>query len=118
MNDMSVRAIASASISFGLVSIPVKLFPSVDPSDAVRFNNLHKDCGTRVKYQYWCPKDEQLVERDQMVKGYEFSKGQYVTFTADELKAVEEQSTGGIDITEFVPLSEVDPIYYAKAYYL
>jgi DNA end-binding protein Ku len=115
---MPARAIASGTIAFGLVSIPCKLFPSVSPSDAIRFNNLHKECGTRLKYQFVCPKDERLVGRDEMVKGYEFAKGQFVTFDAAELEAVEEQSKGGIDITEFVPIEQVEPIYYAKAYYL
>lgn len=115
---MAPRAISSGTIAFGLVSIPVKLFPSTSPSDAIRFNNLHAECGTRVRQQFVCPKHDQAVSRDETVKGYEFAKGQYVTFTADELKAVEEQATGGIDITEFVPIDKVDPIYYAKAYYL
>lgn len=115
---MPARAIASGTIAFGLVSIPCKLFPSVSPSDAIRFNNLHKECGTRLKYQFVCPKDEKLVGRDEMVKGYEFAKGQYVTFDEAELEAVEEQSKGGIDITEFVPIEQVEPLYYAKAYYL
>ena len=115
---MPARAIASGTIAFGLVSIPVKLFPSSSPSDAIRFNNLHKECGNRVKYQYWCPTDEKHVERGDLIKGYEFAKGQFVTFTPEELKAVEEHSTGSIDIVEFVPIDQVDPIYYAKAYYL
>jgi len=115
---MAARAIASGTVAFGLVSIPCKLFPSVSPSDGIHFNNLHKDCGTRVKYQYFCPKDDKVVTRDEMIKGYEFAKGQFVTFTEDELDAVEEQASGGIDIVEFVPIGEVDPIYYEKAYYL
>ncbi len=115
---MPARAIASGTVAFGLVSIPVKLFPSVSPSDAIRFNTLHASCGTRIKQQFWCPKDEEVVARPDTVKGYEFAKGQYVTFSPDELKAVEEQSTGGIDITEFVPIERVDPLYYAKSYYL
>lgn len=115
---MPARAIASGTIAFGLVSIPVKLFPSASPSDAIRFNNLHRECGSRVKYQYYCPKDEKLVSRDEMIKGYEFAKNQYVTFEDDELKQVQESTSGGIDITEFVPVADVDPIYYAKAYYL
>jgi DNA end-binding protein Ku len=115
---MPARAISSATVAFGLVSIPVKLFPSVSPSDAIRFNTLHIGCGTRVKQQFYCPKDEQVVSRGDTVKGYEFAKGQFVTFSPDELKAVEEQSTGGIDITEFVPIETVDPMYYAKSYYL
>lgn len=115
---MPARAIASGTIAFGLVSIPVKLFPSASPSDAIRFNNLHRECGGRVKYQYWCPKDEKVLERAELIKGYEFAKGQYVTFEKDELDSVAEQTSGGIDITEFVPETKVDPIYYAKAYYL
>lgn len=115
---MPARAISSATVAFGLVSIPVKLFPSVSPSDAIRFNTLHETCGTRVKQQFFCPKDEEVVPRTDTIKGYEFAKGQYVTFNAEELKAVEEQSTGGIDITEFVPIEKVDPLYYAKSYYL
>ncbi len=118
MAFMPARAISSATVAFGLVSIPVKLFPSVSPSDAIRFNTLHEACGTRVKQQFFCPKDEEVVPRSETVKGYEFAKGQYVRFTPDELKAVEEQSTGGIDITEFVPIEQVDPLYYAKSYYL
>lgn len=115
---MAARAIASGTVAFGLVSIPCKLFPSVSPSDGIHFNNLHKECGTRLKYQYYCPKDDKVVTRDAMVKGYEFAKGQFVTFTEEELDAVEEQASGGIDIVEFVPIDQVDPIYYEKAYYL
>ena len=113
-----VRAISSGTIAFGLVSIPVKLFPSVSPSDGIQFNNLHRECGTRLKYQFHCPKHDVLVRRDEMIKGYEFAKGQFVTFTEEELDAVWEQATGAIDIVEFVPVGEVDPIYYDKAYYL
>lgn len=115
---MPARAIASASIAFGLVSIPVKLFPSASPSDGIRFNNLHRECGGRVKYQYYCPKDEKVLVREDLIKGYEFTKGQYVTFSKDELDAVAERTSGGIDIAEFVPQSQIDAIYYAKAYYL
>ena len=115
---MAARAIASGTIAFWLVSIPCKLFPSASPSDGIRFNNLHKDCGSRVKNQNYCPKHDKIVGRDELVKGYEFAKNQYVTFEDEELKAVQETASGGIDITEFVPIGEVDPIYYAKAYYL
>lgn len=115
---MAARAISSGTIAFGLVSIPVKMFTSVSPSDGIHFNTLHKDCGTRIKQQYWCPKDEKVVGRNETIKGYEFAKGQFVTFTEDELKTVEEHSTGAIDIQEFVPIAQIDPIYYAKAYYL
>ena len=99
------RAIAGATISFGLVSIPVKLFAATQASAGVSFNLLHKKCSTRLKQQYICPTDNEIVQRDDMVKGYEFAKDQYVTFTPDELKALEEKATGSIDIAEFVPLA-------------
>jgi DNA end-binding protein Ku len=116
---MPARAIASATVSFGLVTIPVKLFPATQVTSAgISFNLLHKECGTRLKQQYICPKEEVVVSRDDMVKGYEFAKDQYVTFTADELKALEEKSTQTVDIAEFVPLDKVDPVYFDKPYYL
>jgi DNA end-binding protein Ku len=116
---MPARAIASATVSFGLVTIPVKLFPATQPAGSgVSFNLLHKDCGSRLKQQYICIKEEVPVSRDEMVKGYEFAKDQYVTFTTDELKALEEKATQTVDIAEFVPLDKVDPIYFDKPYFL
>jgi DNA end-binding protein Ku len=112
------RAIAGATISFGLVSIPVKLFAATQASAGVSFNLLHKKCNTRLKQQYVCPTDNEIVSRDDMVKGYEFAKDQYVTFTPDELKSLEEKATGSIDIAEFVPLAAVDPVYFDRPYYL
>lgn len=116
---MPPRAISTATISFGLVSIPVKVFSSNVPSEHVTFNFLHKKCGSRVKQQYICPTDaNEIVPRDEMVKGYEFAKGQYVTFDEEELKELEEESTKSIEITEFVPAAKVDPIFFEKTYYL
>jgi DNA end-binding protein Ku len=116
---MPARAIASATVSFGLVTIPVKLFPATAPTGSgISFNLLHKECGTRLKQQYICPKDEVIVPREDMVKGYEFAKDQYVTFTTEELKALEEKATQTVDIAEFVPLDKVDPVYFDKPYYL
>jgi DNA end-binding protein Ku len=115
---MPARAIGSATISFGLVSVPVYLFSSSETAAAVSFNLLHKKCGTRLKQQYICPKDNEIVERDEMIKGYEFSKGQYVLFSPEELKALDEKATNTIDIAEFVPLAKVDRIYLDKTYYL
>jgi DNA end-binding protein Ku len=115
---MPARAIATGSISFGLVTIPVRLYTATQSTAGVHFNLLHKGCGSRLRQQYICPKDEVIVSRDEMVKGYEFAKDQYVTFTTDELKALEEKSTQTIDITEFVPLDKVDPVYFDKPYYL
>lgn len=115
---MPVHAIGSATISFGLVSVPVKLYSSSESKAAVSFNWLHTACGSRLKQQYVCPKENAQVPKDQMVKGYEFSKGQYVTFSAEELKALEEKATNSIDIGEFVPLAEVDRIYLDRTYFL
>ncbi|MDB4980619.1 MAG: Ku protein [Myxococcales bacterium] len=112
------RALAGATISFGLVSIPVKLYSATEASAAVSFNMLHAKCGTRVKQQYYCPKDNESVSRADMVKGYEFAKDQYVTFTPEELKALEENATQLIEIAQFVPAAAIDPVYFDKAYYL
>jgi len=115
---MSARAIASVTISFGLVSIPTKVYSSGESSTGIRFNMLHDKCGTRLKQKYFCPKDDEEVSRKEMVKGYEFSKGQYVLFNEEELKTLQEKATQSIDITEFIPTSTVDPIYFEKSYYL
>jgi DNA end-binding protein Ku len=112
------RAIASGQIAFGLVSIPVKLFSATESSEKVSFNMLHKDCGNRVQQQLFCAKDERTIDRTEVVKGYEFSRGQYVLFNEEELKTLEEKASQQIEITEFLPSSEIDPIYFAKAYYL
>jgi len=115
---MAARSIASLTVSFGLVSIPVKLFSATESAKAISFNMLHKTCGSRLKQQYVCIKEEVVVPREDMVKGYEFSKDQYVLFTPEELKAFEEVGTHMAEITEFVPIESVDPVYYDKAYYL
>ena len=116
---MSARPIATASISFGLVSIPVKLFSAANAQAGISFNLLHGKCGSRVKQQYICPKEDNVVvPREDLRKGYEFSKDQYVLFTDEELKALEEQATQMVEVTEFVPVSEIDPVYFDKAYYL
>jgi DNA end-binding protein Ku len=115
---MAARSIASLTISFGMVSIPVKLYSATESSRAISFNLLHKACGSRLKQQYFCVKEEVPVAREDMVKGYEFAKDQYVMFTPEELKALEEAGTHSADITEFVPLSSIDPVYFDKAYYL
>ena len=115
---MAARSIASLTVSFGLVSIPVKLFSATEASRAISFNLLHKACGSRLKQQYMCVKEEVPVSREDMVKGYEFAKDQYVMFTPEELKALEEAGTHSADIAEFVPAQSVDPVYFDKAYYL
>src|SRR5262245_16929269 len=115
---MALRSIASLTVSFGLVSITVKLFSATEASHAISFNLLHKSCGSRLKQQYLCVKEEVPVSREDMVKGYEFAKDQYVQFTPEELKAMEEAGTHSADIAEFVPIASIDPVYFDKAYYL
>src|SRR5882672_10329893 len=100
------RAFASAQISFGLVSIPVKLFSATEASEKLSFNMIHQECGSRIQQQLFCPKDERTIERSEVVKGYEFSKGQYVLFTEEELKAMEEKATQQIEIVEVMPSTE------------
>jgi len=112
------RAIASATVSFGLVSIPVNLYAAIEPRAEVRFHWLHKDCGTRVKQQYYCPKHDEVVSRKDLVRGYEFAKDRYVTFTPEELQALDAESTQMIEITEFVPIEKIDPIYFEHPYHL
>jgi DNA end-binding protein Ku len=115
---MAARSIGSLTISFGLVAIPVKLYSATQSANAISFNLLHKGCGSRLKQQYVCAKDGSIVERDDMVKGYEFAKDQYVTFAPEEIKALEEAGTHAVEISEFVPVESIDPVYFDKTYYL
>jgi DNA end-binding protein Ku len=116
---MPARSISTATISFGLVSVPINVYSSSESKASVSFNMLHKKCNGRLKQQYICPKDGgEVVERSETVKGYEFAKDQYVVLTPEELKALEEKATGAIDIIEFVPLSKVNREYVSKCYYL
>jgi len=114
---MAARSIASGTISFGLVSIPVRVYVATQ-SQQVSFNLLHEKCGTRIRQQLFCPHDERVVERNELVKGFQFERERYVTFTDAELKAVEAAASPTIDIHEFVPLERVDPIYFEGVHYL
>ncbi len=114
---MAARSIASLSLSFGLVSIPVKLYSATESSASVRFNMLDKD-GSRLKQQYVSEKDQHVVERAEMVKGYEFEKDRFVIFQPEELKALQESPSHTIDIVAFIPDKAIDPIFYDKAYFL
>jgi DNA end-binding protein Ku len=112
------RSIASLTISFGLVAIPVKLYSATVSSERISFNLLRAKDGSRVKQQYIAVNDGKLVERSEMTKGYEFAKDQYVIFTPEELKELEDATSHSIDIGQFVPLESVDPVYFAGTYYL
>lgn len=115
---MTARPIGSATVSFGLVSVPVKLYSAAESSARIAFNWLHKECGSRLKQQYVCPQCDVVVEKDDMIKGYEFAKGQYALFSPEELKALDEQATNTIDITEFVPFEQVERLWLDRVYYL
>jgi DNA end-binding protein Ku len=114
----AARSIGSLTISFGLVAIPVKLYSATQSGNAISFNLLHKGCGSRLKQQYVCQKEGVIVEREDMVKGYEFAKDQYVSFNPEEIKALEEVGTHAVEISEFVPVESIDPVYFDKTYYL
>ncbi len=115
---MPARSIGTGTLSFGMVSIPIRMYSAGESASAVSFNLLHNKCKSRLKQQYVCPKDNEIVPRDQMVKGYEFSKEQYDTFTEEEIKSMAEEAQKAIEITEFVTASKVDPVYFDGAYYL
>ena len=115
---MSARPIAAGTVSFGLVAIPVKLFATIGGSTAIRFNQLHEKCGSRVKQQLYCPTCDEAVERTDLVKGYQFARDQYLLFSEEEMEKLTVKATHSIEICEFLPLSEVDPIYFEKSYFL
>lgn len=115
---MPSRPISAGTISFGLVSIPVRLFTAAS-AKSVSFNLLHEKDKSRIQQKIYCPVDDKIVDRSELVRGYEIEKGRYVTFTDEELKSLE--ARGGdpsIEISAFIPLSEVDPIYFEDGYYL
>jgi DNA end-binding protein Ku len=114
---MPPRSLSTGTISFGLVSIPVRLYTAAS-SESPSFNLLHAKCGSRIRQQRVCPVCNEVVERDQLVRGFEFTRDQYVRLTDEELKALEGEASKAIEISEFVPLSTVDPVYFEKTYYL
>ncbi|MCG8423650.1 MAG: Ku protein [Proteobacteria bacterium] len=115
---MVARAFGSGTVSFGLVSIPIKVYTTNKPGSSISFNLLHEECGTKLKQQYICPKDNEVVPRDKMAKGYEYAKGQYVMLNEEEIKALEAVSNNTIALSEFVPAEAVDPLYIEKSYYI
>src|SRR5947208_341830 len=114
---MPPHPVGPGTISFGLVSIPVKLYTAAS-SGNVAFNMLHAKCGSRIRQQTFCPTCNETIDRSALVRGYEFAKDQYVRVTDEELKSLEGEASRNIDIAEFVPLPKVDPIFFEKTYYL
>jgi len=114
---MALRPLRNATISFGLVSIPVRFYTATKSED-VHFHLLHASCGTRVNRKWWCPHHEKIVDSDELVRGYEVSKGKYVTFEDAEIEALESDNNRSLEITEFVGLEQIDPVFFEKAYFL
>lgn len=114
---MALRPLRSATISFGLVAIPVKFYTATRQED-ISFNLIHESCGSRVNRKYWCPEHEEIVEYDELVRGYQIRKGKYVIFTDPELEALESDDDRALDITEFLDLDQIDPLFFERAYFL
>jgi DNA end-binding protein Ku len=114
---MPARSISTASLTFGLVSIPVRLFPATS-SKSVSFHLLHAKDQSRIQQKIYCPKEDKIIDRSELVRGYEIEKDRYVTFTDEELKKLEAQADRAVEITEFIPASEVDPVYFENSYLL
>src|SRR5437762_7729200 len=114
---MALRPLRNATISFGLVNIPVRFYTATKTED-IHFDLLHASCGTRVNRKWWCPYHEEIVSSDELVRGYPISKNKYVTFTDEEIDALESDDNRALDITEFVDMQQIDPVFYEKAYFL
>jgi DNA end-binding protein Ku len=114
---MALRPLRNATISFGLVSIPVRFYTATKSED-IHFNLLHESCGTRVNRKWWCPHHEEIVSSDELIRAYAISKNKYVTFTDEEIETLETDDNRALEITEFVDLHEIDPLMFEKAYFL
>jgi DNA end-binding protein Ku len=114
---MALRPLRNATITFGLVNIPVRFYTATRSED-VSFNLLHESCGSRVNRKWWCPHHEEMLETGDMIRGYAVGKNQYVTLTDEEMEQLESDQNRALEITEFVDLDQVDPVFFEKAYYL
>ena len=114
---MALRPLRNATISFGLVSIPVRFYTATKSED-IHFNLLHATCGSRVNRKWWCPHHEKIVDSDELIRGYAVTKNKYVTFSDEEMEVLETDDNRALDITEFVDIQEIDPVFYEKAYFL
>jgi DNA end-binding protein Ku len=111
------RAIGSGVLSFGLVSIPIEIHSAIQ-DQSIRMHLLHKKCGSRVRNQMFCPVCKVVVERSDLVRGFELSKGNYVPITEEELESLEAEANNGIEFREFIPIEKLDPVYFESSYYL
>lgn len=114
---MALRPLRNATISFGLVSIPVRFYTATKSED-VHFNLLHRSCGSRVNRKWWCPHHEKIVSSDELIRGFALSRNKYVTLTDEEIEALETDDNRALEITEFLDLDQIDPVFFEKAYFL
>jgi DNA end-binding protein Ku len=114
---MALRPLRNATITFGLVNIPVRFYTATKSED-VHFNLLHESCGSRVNRKWWCPQHEEMIEMGDMLRGYAVGKNQYVTLSDEEMTQLESDDNRALEITEFVDLDQIDPVFFEKAYYL
>jgi DNA end-binding protein Ku len=114
---MALRPLRNATISFGLVNIPVSFYTATKSED-VHFNLLHESCGSRVNRKWWCPQHEEIVSADELIRGYAIAKNKYVTFTDEEIETLETDDNRALEITEFLDLQQIDPVFFEKAYFL
>ncbi|HJW93211.1 MAG TPA: Ku protein [Thermoanaerobaculia bacterium] len=114
---MALRPLRNATITFGLVSIPVRFYTATKSED-IHFNLLHASCGTRVNRKWWCPHHEKIVDSDELIRGYPLTKSKFVTFTDEEMETLETDDNRALDIVEFLTLDQIDPVFFEKAYFL
>jgi DNA end-binding protein Ku len=114
---MALRPVRSATITFGLVSIPVRFYTATSSKD-ISFNLLHAECSGRVNRRWWCSREERIVEQNELTRGFEISKGRYVTFSDSEIEALQAEENRALEITEFVSLDQVDPVFYERSWFL
>ena len=114
---MALRPLRNATITFGLVNIPVRFYTATKSED-IHFNLLHESCGSRVNRKWWCPHHEKIVESSELVRAYAVSKNKYVTFSDEEIETLETDDNRALDISEFLQLDQIDPVFFEKAYFL
>ena len=114
---MALRPLRNATITFGLVNIPVRFYTATKSED-VHFNLLHGSCGSRVNRKWWCPEHEEMIAADELIRGYPIAKNRYVTISDEEMEALESDENRSLDITEFVDLDQIDPMFFDTPYYL
>ena len=112
-----MKVLWKGAISFGLVNIPISMYVATENKD-IKFNYLHKECMSPIKYQKFCPRCEKEVNSDEIVRGYEYQKGSYVVINPEDFERIPQENTKTVDILDFVSLAQVDPIYFDKTYYL